>query len=100
MYGRKKVVKESVIEAYFVREIAKTFPEAQVHKYEIRKAEPDRLVLLPGATAVFAELKRPGEKPRPDQLRALKRLTDLGFLARCLSTKTEVDLFIVEILIG
>jgi hypothetical protein len=91
--------KESIIEAYFVRQMKKAFPQAQVHKYEIRRGEPDRICLLPGGIALFVELKRPGAKPRPEQIRALDRLDRLGFTAVWLSTKKEVDLFVVELII-
>ena len=40
---------------------------------------PDRLVLLPGRRILFVELKRPGEKPRPLQLKRHLQLTALGF---------------------
>ena len=30
---------------------------------------PDRIILLPGGQTAFAELKAPGKKPRPLQLR-------------------------------
>lgn len=32
---------------------------------------PDRMVLLPGGRMAFAELKAPGRKPRPLQLRRM-----------------------------
>lgn len=40
---------------------------------------PDRLILLPGGRAAFAELKAPGKKPRPLQLRRKRQLEALGF---------------------
>ena len=40
---------------------------------------PDRLVLLPGGRMAFAELKAPGRKPRPLQLRRMAQLSRLGF---------------------
>jgi len=40
---------------------------------------PDRLVLFPGGRLGFVELKAPGKKPRPLQLRCAERLTALGF---------------------
>ena len=40
---------------------------------------PDRIVLLPGGRAVFAELKRPGEKLRPIQAKRAAELTALGY---------------------
>lgn len=40
---------------------------------------PDRLILLPGGRAAFAELKAPGKRPRPLQLRRKRQLEALGF---------------------
>ena len=40
---------------------------------------PDRLVLLPGGRMAFAELKAPGENPRPLQVRRKRQLEALGF---------------------
>ena len=40
---------------------------------------PDRIVLLPGGHIAFVELKAPGEKPRPLQLRRKAQLEWLGF---------------------
>ena len=41
---------------------------------------PDRLVLLAGGRIAFAELKTPGERPRPLQIRRISQLKKLGFL--------------------
>ena len=40
---------------------------------------PDRLILLHGGRAAFAELKAPGLRPRPLQLRRKRQLETLGF---------------------
>ena len=40
---------------------------------------PDRMVLFMGGRIAFCELKAPGEKPRPLQLRRLEQLQALGF---------------------
>ena len=40
---------------------------------------PDRLILLPGGRAAFAELKASGKRPRPLQLRRKRQLETLGF---------------------
>lgn len=40
---------------------------------------PDRLLLGPDGRAVFVELKRSGEKPRPIQVYQHERLRALGF---------------------
>ena len=40
---------------------------------------PDRIILLPEGKVAFAELKAPGKKPRPLQLRRIAKLRRLGF---------------------
>ena len=40
---------------------------------------PDRLVLLPDGKMFFAELKAPGKKPRPEQVRVHESLRRRGF---------------------
>ena len=40
---------------------------------------PDRLCLWPGGHIAFAEVKKPGEKPRPLQERRAEQLRGLGF---------------------
>jgi hypothetical protein len=42
-------------------------------------AWPDRLILAPGGRAIFVELKRPGEEPRPAQAHIHRRLKSLGY---------------------
>lgn len=83
--------KEISVEQHFVDEMKKAFPTAQVHKYEIRRSEPDRICLLPGGRCVFVELKRPGKDLREEQVRAAKRLHDLGFECFMANTKELVD---------
>ena len=41
---------------------------------------PDRIILLPGGRIAFAELKAPGEQPRPLQSARITQLRNLGFL--------------------
>jgi hypothetical protein len=40
---------------------------------------PDRLILMPGGKAYFAELKTTGKRPRPLQMRRKRQLEALGF---------------------
>ena len=40
---------------------------------------PDRLILLTGGRVAFAEIKSPGLRPRPLQLRRKRQLETLGF---------------------
>ena len=40
---------------------------------------PDRLVLLPEGKVGFVEVKAPGKKPRPLQVRRISQIRGLGF---------------------
>jgi len=42
------------------------------------RGEVDRIIVLPNAVVVWAEVKRPGEKPRPEQIRKHKWLRRRG----------------------
>lgn len=56
---------------------------------------PDRLILLPGGRAVFAELKAPGKKPRPLQLLRQEQIAALGFTVEpAIDSYAAVDDFI------
>ena len=45
---------------------------------------PDRLVLFPGGKVAFVELKAPGKKMRPLQVRRAGQLRMLGFRVYCI----------------
>ena len=40
---------------------------------------PDRIVIFPGDLCFFLELKRLGEKPRPGQVKRIRRLRKMGY---------------------
>lgn len=48
---------------------------------------PDRICLWPGGRISFYEIKRPGAKPRPIQLRRLEQLRRLGFKAEVIDSE-------------
>lgn len=52
---------------------------------------PDRIVLLPKAKLGFVELKRPGGKARPIQVKRIKDLKELGFKVFILDEKEKID---------
>lgn len=58
---------------------------------------PDRLVLLPGGRIAFIELKAPGKKMRPLQIRRKKQLEGLGFRVCCVDDPGEIERIIDEI---
>jgi hypothetical protein len=52
---------------------------------------PDRIVFFPGGRIVFVELKAPGQRQTPIQIRVTKMLTDLGADVRVIDSKKAVD---------
>ena len=58
---------------------------------------PDRLVLLPHGRFAFVELKAPGKKMRPLQVRRKRQLEQLGFLVYCIDDTTQIGGILNEI---
>ncbi|MGN1381794.1 MAG: VRR-NUC domain-containing protein [Eubacterium sp.] len=58
---------------------------------------PDRLVLMPGGRIAFIELKAPGMKMRPLQVRRAQQLEALGFRVYCIDSKEGIGGVIDEI---
>lgn len=52
---------------------------------------PDRLILLPGGRTIFCELKAPGKRPTPQQLRVHGYLRSLGFPVFVIDSMAGVD---------
>ena len=58
---------------------------------------PDRIVLMPGGKMAFVEVKKPGEKMRPLQLRRKRQIENLGFKVYCLDDPEKVEEVLDEI---
>lgn len=58
---------------------------------------PDRIVLLPNGRMAFAEIKAPGEKMRPLQVRRKSQLEKLGFSVYCVDGIEQIDRILKEI---
>jgi len=58
---------------------------------------PDRLVLLPGGYMGFVEVKAPGGKLRPLQVRRMNQIVKLGFKTFCVSTPEMIGAALYEI---
>ena len=58
---------------------------------------PDRIVLLPMGRIAFVELKAPGEKMRPLQVRRKRQLEGLGFLVYCVDGVDQIGGVLDEI---
>lgn len=58
---------------------------------------PDRLILLPGGHLAFAELKVPGEIPRPLQRHRIGQLRQLGFRVYIIDNTEQIGGVLNEI---
>ena len=58
---------------------------------------PDRLVLLPNGILAFVELKAPGKKLRPLQIRRKAQLERLGFSVYCIDRPEQIGGVLSEI---
>ena len=58
---------------------------------------PDRLLLFTGGRAAFAEVKAPGQKPRPLQVHRMEQLRRLGFKAFVIDDVNQIGGMIDEI---
>ena len=60
---------------------------------------PDRLVLLPGGSIAFVEVKAPGRKPRPLQEKRHKQLRELGFPVYVLDDPEQIPEIMNEVVV-
>ena len=77
LFRRENMEKD--IERRFVEEAARHGMAALKFTSPGMAGMPDRMVLMPGGRVVFVEMKAPGEKPRPLQLRRHDFLRSYGF---------------------
>lgn len=79
-------MRERDIEQYLVRRVKELGGEVRKVQWIGRRGAPDRLVMLPGISAYhgdagrasWVELKAPGVKAEPHQLREHKRMRKMG----------------------
>lgn len=93
--GARTGVKENSIESYLRREVIKAGGVVRKLQWINHRNAPDRIVFLNGVW--FVELKRPGGKPRPPQLREHARLRGHGAKVFVIDTKEQVNEFIKDI---
>ena len=60
---------------------------------------PDRMVLFPKEQIFFVELKVPGKKMRPLQLKRKKQLESLGFKVYTIDSFEKIEVFIREVMV-
>lgn len=86
-------MRESVIERYLVQRAKELGGEVRKVKWIGRNGAPDRLVMLPdrARSAIWVELKAPGEKCKPHQVREHERMRRMGQRVEVVDSFERVD---------
>lgn len=87
-------MRERDIEEYLRKQVKKAGGKAYKFESPGNDGVPDRLVLFPGRKIFFVELKAPGKKPRPLQVKQMRDIASYGQDVRVIDSKDEVDKFI------
>ncbi len=92
------MIKERDVERYFKAQLERR--GALVFKFVSpgQAGVPDRVVLLPGGRVVFAEMKAPGEKPRPLQRAVFSRMARAGHPVYIIDSREAVKKFMEEVM--
>jgi hypothetical protein len=84
-------MRERDIEAHLVRRVKELGGEIRKAEWIGRVGAPDRRVMLPGRLPVWVELKAPGVKPEPHQIREHNRMRRLGELVEVIDSIEAVE---------
>lgn len=87
---------EAAVERHFVKRMRELRWEQRKFTSPARRHVVDRIVALPRGVTWWVELKRPGGKPRPGQIREHKRLLALGHQVAVLESKDEIEVWILN----
>lgn len=86
-------MRESELERHFCREVREGGGMPLKFVSPNCRGVPDRLILMPGGNAVFAEIKKPGEKLRPLQVYRKGQLERYGFVVWVIDSVEAVSDF-------
>ncbi|MBN6205558.1 VRR-NUC domain-containing protein [Ralstonia pickettii] len=87
-------MREKDIETYLRKEVKKAGGKAYKFESPGNDGVPDRIVVFPNNNIFFVELKAPGKKPRPLQLKQMRDLKKFGCKVYVFDSKERVDHFI------
>jgi len=91
-------MKERVIEKYLVERVNALGGEIRKVKWVGRNGAPDRVAMLPNASApVWVELKAPGKICRPHQIREHERMKRMGQTVAVVDSLEGIDALLSHI---
>ena len=85
------MTKESDIEKYPVKRVKDVGGQIRKAQWVGHVGAPDRRVMLPNRMPIWIELKAPGKKPEPHQVREHNRMRKLGELVEVIDSYEAVD---------
>jgi Holliday junction resolvase len=91
------ILLESIIERRLVKEVKKRGGLAMKFVSPGLDGVPDRLILFPGGRLAFIEVKAPGKKMRPLQVKRANQLMALGFKIYCIDNTEMIGGILDEI---
>ena len=91
--------RESAVESYLAAETKRRFPAVDCLKFTTPSARgaPDRIMILPGGTTQFVELKSPKGRLSAAQRAFHERLQERGHFVTVVRTKEEVDRYLTAL---
>lgn len=98
-FGRRQEMLESEIESRLKLEVEKLGGLALKFVSPGMAGVPDRIVLMPNGKVVFVELKAPGKKMRPLQLKRKKQFEMLGFKVYLIDSMQGIKNFMEEMIV-
>jgi hypothetical protein len=88
---------EKTLEASFRKEIEALGGMALKLSSQLHRGLPDRLVLMPGGLAFFAEIKTTGERPTKLQKHCHAQLRELGFQVYVIDSTESLEMAVALI---
>jgi hypothetical protein len=85
------MTRESDIEKYLVKRVKDVGGQIRKAQWVGHVGAPDRRVMLPNRMPIWIELKAPGKKPEPHQVREHNRMRKLGELVEVIDSYEAVD---------
>lgn len=90
------IMREKDIEEYLRKKVKTAGGKAYKFESPGNDGVPDRIVIFPLNKIYFIELKAPGRKPRPLQVKQMRDLQNFGCEVLVIDSKSGVDDFIAE----
>lgn len=87
---------EGKVQSHLMKEVKEAGGFCRKMAWEGRTGAPDLIIIINGRV-VFVEVKRPGGKPKPHQVREHERMEKRGADVRVIDNIHDADLLVAEL---